>query len=212
MFFIGRMVVAIVDLWLASVSMTVHHADAVCHHLKSGRYVGASWHGRLVLFFLVTRGQKPAVMTSRSKDGALAAQLQVCGGYTVFRGSSRKGGREALVKMINYMRTFNRPTLLSVDGPTGPVYKAKSGAVVIASKTGFPILPISFSGNRLIRFRSWDQAVFPKPFSKGHVIYGQPISVPPDCTTADIERYRLAVEAELNRITREVEPTFNPSD
>ncbi len=204
-FIIGRIGVLIIDLLLLSCRITIINEPVVRPYLKTGKYAMASWHGRLILFFMGCRGTKAAVMTSRSKDGAIAARLQKSGGYRTFRGSSKKGGKDALSQISAYMQKHNRPVMLSVDGPTGPIYVVKHGIIKLASETGFPIIPITYSGDRIIVFRSWDRCIIPKPFSKGSVFYGNPIHVPKNCSQADMDKFRKQLEKELNRITEKAD-------
>ena len=144
-------------------------------------------------------------MTSRSRDGSYAAIMQTAGGCRVFRGSTRKGGRHALTQMGPYMAAQGRPAMLSVDGPTGPIYRAKPGAVRLAAQTGFPIIPISFSAHRPLIMGSWDGCMIPRPFSKTRVIYGHPIRIPPKITESEVKHYTAWVETQLNEITREAD-------
>jgi hypothetical protein len=148
-------------------------------------------------------------MTSKSKDGAIAASMQEAGGYITFRGSSSKKGKDALDKMISYMKKNNRPAMLSVDGPTGPIYKSKPGISKLASATNFPIIPVTFSADKIKIIKSWDKCVIPKPFSRCIVTFGKPIFASKFPTMADTQKTTMAVEKELNRITRESDAIFN---
>ena len=207
---LGRVAVFIVDTLLFTCRIDVVGEERVRPILKSGRYVFTSWHGRLILFFTSCRkGGGDAVMTSRSKDGAIAAQMQVSGGCRTFRGSSKKGGADALSQMGDYMKAEGKPAMLSIDGPTGPIYKAKSGAIRLASRTGFPIIPISFSCSRAKIFRSWDRCMIPKPFTRATIIYGEAIHIPKDLTESEVRKYMERVEAELMRITLEADAHHN---
>ncbi|HAE50212.1 MAG TPA: hypothetical protein DCK97_22630, partial [Tistrella mobilis] len=43
------------------------------------------------------------------------------------------------------------------------------------------------------------------PFSRGVFIWGEPIHVPRDADAATLDRYRIRIEDELNRITAEAD-------
>ena len=202
-FGLGKLVVTLVQGLVASCRIEEEGREAVDKLLRGRRYIFASWHGRLILFFTSCRKNGgDAVMTSRSRDGSFAAQLQICGGCRVFRGSTGKGGRDALEEMGAYMLTQGKPAMLSVDGPTGPIYRVKPGAVRLASRTGFPIIPITFSAHRAKIFGSWDRCMIPKPFSRATIIYGRPIHVPPDIQSEEVACYVNQVEIQLRGITR----------
>src|SRR5688500_19433593 len=76
-------------------------------------------------------------MTSRSFDGEYIARFIQRFGYGAVRGSSTRGGVGAIVEMVRLMRA-GLPTAFTIDGPKGPRYVAKMGAVLLAKKTGQP--------------------------------------------------------------------------
>ncbi|MBW1770474.1 MAG: lysophospholipid acyltransferase family protein [Deltaproteobacteria bacterium] len=82
--------------------------------------------------------------------------------------------------------------------------------ITLAQKTGYPIVPISYSAKRLKVFASWDRFILPYPFNKGHVIYGTPISVPGKLDADERELHRMRLEEELNRITKTVDHRLSP--
>lgn len=210
LFLASKVVIGLVDLLFFTCRVETLGKERVASLLDSECFAFATWHGRAALFFTsVKRGGGVAVMTSRSKDGEIAATLQSSAGCRPFRGSTRKGGADALVKMSQYMVEKKKPAILSVDGPTGPIYKTKPGIVRLASSTGFPILPLTFSAQNAKIFRSWDRCIVPKPFSKATVIYGEPIYVPEDLTNEDLEKYLAMVDEELMRITLEADQRNN---
>ncbi|MCE3223438.1 MAG: uncharacterized protein K0S58_1618 [Nitrospira sp.] len=45
----------------------------------------------------------------------------------------------------------------------------------------------------------------PYPFTRGCIIYGPPIAVPPEASADELERYRGELEAILNRMTIEAD-------
>ena len=45
----------------------------------------------------------------------------------------------------------------------------------------------------------------PYPFTRGCILYGPPIAVPPDSSTDDLERHRRELEETLNRMTIEAD-------
>jgi hypothetical protein len=54
--------------------------------------------------------------------------------------------------------------------------------------------------------KSWDHFVFPLPFGRGALIWGNPIAPPsPGASDAEIEAVRAQLEAELNRISAEAD-------
>jgi len=97
------------------------------------------WHNRVFLSTYFWQRRRIVVMTSRSFDGEYIARFIQRFGYGAARGSSTRGATGAIVEMIRLMRA-GCPTAFTIDGPKGPRYVAKMGAVLLAKKTGNPIL------------------------------------------------------------------------
>jgi len=102
-----------------------------------------------------------------------------------------------MVEMIRLIRA-GLPMAFTVDGPRGPRYEAKSGPVVLAKKTGNPILSFVVECERFWQVKSWDQLQIPKPFSRARVFYAEPVSVPEDANDDLIEEKRSELQAKLN--------------
>jgi lysophospholipid acyltransferase (LPLAT)-like uncharacterized protein len=83
------------------------------------------------------------------------------------------------------------------------------GVIMIASQTGRPIFPVTFSASRKKVFNSWDRFLFPYPFSRGVFIWGEPIWVRPQEGEADVEENRKNLETTLNQITAQADRYFN---
>jgi len=86
--------------------------------------------------------------------------------------------------MIRSMRR-GLPTAFTVDGPRGPRYEAKAGPVLLAQKTGNPILPFSVECKSYWTVKSWDRLQIPIPFTKALFTYAAPIYVAPEKSGVD---------------------------
>jgi lysophospholipid acyltransferase (LPLAT)-like uncharacterized protein len=64
-----------------------------------------------------------------------------------------------------------------------------------------PIIPVAFSARPARRLRSWDRTLLPYPFARGLFLYGEPLRVPRGADEEGQEQCRLALEAELDRLT-----------
>src|SRR5213594_3667700 len=126
------------------------------------------WHNRVFLSTYFWQRRAIVVMTSRSFDGEYIARFIQRFGYGAARGSSTRGATGAIVEMIRLMRT-GCPTAFTIDGPKGPRYVAKMGAVLLAKKTGNPILPFTITPVSFWEARSWDRFQVPKPFTRVRV-------------------------------------------
>jgi len=157
----------------------------------------AIWHNRIFASIYFMRGDGIVVLTSKSFDGEYIARFLTKFGFGSVRGSSSRGGVRGMVEMIRLIRA-GLPMAFTVDGPRGPRYEAKSGPVVLAKKTGNPILSFVVECEKFWQVKSWDQLQIPKPFSRARVFYAEPVSVPEDANDDLIEEKRSELQAKLN--------------
>lgn len=127
------------------------------------------WHNRLFLVAEVHRryrdGRRVYGLVSASKDGAwLDAFFHAVGIHTV-RGSSSKGGREAVQGLIDVVRD-GHDIGITPDGPRGPRYACKAGAVVVARRVQAHVLVLGGGFEQSVQLRSWDRFHIPRPFSR----------------------------------------------
>ena len=168
--------------------------------------VVGTWH-RAAVFALYFFGRfHPMVMISQSKDGELLAQYAATLGIIPIRGSSSRGGRQALVRMQRYLAQGGRACATVLDGPRGPAYVAKKGMLTLAQFTGAPFIPVIWSASRTLTVRnSWDKTLLPLPWSRVFLAIGEPIHIPASCGSRELERYRELVERSLNEMMAAVD-------
>ena len=162
-------------------------------------YVAAVWHGRIVGAVMANIGCRTVTMASRSSDGALAAGIVDGTGLRATRGSTAKGGREALDEMEQAVRQGAPFATLTVDGPHGPWRRVKVGALTLARRLAVPIVPITATCRRPLVLRSWDRMVIPKPFTRVLVEWGEPFS--PDELGGDTRPLQEAIASRLDAMT-----------
>lgn len=156
------------------------------------------WHNRIPIGTYFFRRRGIVVMSSRSFDSEYIARFIQRFGYGAARGSSTRGARAALIQMIRAVRT-GRSAGFSVDGPRGPVYVAKPGALLLAAKTGAPILPFSVTLEHCWRLRSWDRIEIPKPFTRAVAIIGEPFHVATGTEPEEQSLFQRALEEVRDR-------------
>ncbi|HEV2914778.1 MAG TPA: lysophospholipid acyltransferase family protein [Pyrinomonadaceae bacterium] len=161
----------------------------------------AFWHNRVFLATYFFRRRRIVVMTSQSFDGEYIARFIQRLGYGAARGSSTRGGVGALIEMVRQMRAGS-PAGFTIDGPKGPRYVAKMGALLLAKKTGFPVLPFTVTAARFWQARSWDAFQVPKPFTRACVQIAPPIYVPPGADDAALEAKREELQRALDELDR----------
>ncbi|MBN1153485.1 lysophospholipid acyltransferase family protein [candidate division KSB1 bacterium] len=160
------------------------------------KIIFALWHGRIMLPIYVHRGEGIAAMVSLHRDGEMIAQNVHRLGYKTVRGSSTRGGKQALHDMVDLLNQ-GVPCTIMPDGPRGPRHKLKAGVIYMAQQTGAYLVPLTFACKRKIQFHSWDRFNFITPFSKAVVIYGDPIRIPSELSSGQFEEMRKMVEMKM---------------
>jgi len=170
---------------------------------RGERCIFALWHARLLPLVFTHRGRAIAVMVSRSRDGELITGIVERLGFVTARGSSTRGGGEAMLGMLEWSEE-GRLLAFTPDGPRGPAGRVKPGLAWVASRTGWPVVPVASAANRAWVFRSWDRFRVPVPFARVVVSYGAPVQVPADLREADLETWRVRLERAIEDHTRAI--------
>lgn len=155
------------------------------------------WHNRIFAGTYFFRNRGIVVITSQSFDGEYIARFIQKFGYGAVRGSSTRGGVGALVEMIRLMKK-GLPMGFTVDGPKGPPYVAKSGAVILAKKTGNPLMPFVVETEKFWTINNWDKLQIPKPFTRAKIFIAEPVYVHANADDAEIENKRLELQTKLD--------------
>jgi len=139
--------------------------------LESGPVVYAFLHGEQLSMiathsiFMRETGHKIYGMASKSKDGDFIAGVMSALGYGLVRGSSSRGGGEAMRQSVEALE-FGHSVGVTVDGPRGPRGVSKVGAAVIAHRGDVPLVWVKSVASFKWRLGSWDRFEIPLPFSK----------------------------------------------
>ncbi len=175
------------------------------HVWKKRSFSAVTFHGIMLFPLYYARRYHALIMVSRSWDGDLIERCLHRWGYDTTRGSSSRGGKEALAEMIEILKEKDWNAALAVDAPRGPARKAKIGTVVLARETGRPVVPLVSWATRKIQFSSWDSMILPLPFSTIVLAFGKPLEVPKGLEREDYEMIRREIEDELNRVTNQAQ-------
>ncbi len=195
----------LISLWSRSVRIRfINKAVPDRLHAEGRNFIYAFWHGRQFLLFHRHRNSGVVIPASESRDGEIQAGILRRFGFDVVRGSSKRKGDRALLGLVDGLRR-GKTIAIAVDGPRGPVYEVKDGVVYLAGKLNKPIVPVSTSARRFWVFsKMWDRYFLPVPFTKGVIVYGEPISVAG--TGADeLESKRQELTNALNRVMKEAD-------
>jgi len=167
--------------------------------------IGCFWHNRMLLMpFIWPTGRPVSMLISRHGDGLLISAIIRRFGVDTIAGSSSRGGTDALRAMLATLRA-GVTIAVTPDGPRGPRMRATAGVVHAARLARAPLIPVSLATSRRKVLRSWDRFLLAWPFGNGVFVWGKPIEVSPDAGETEIEAVRLALEAELNRVSAEAD-------
>ncbi|MES1196245.1 MAG: hypothetical protein ABUL58_04805, partial [Steroidobacter sp.] len=67
--------------------------------------------------------------------------------------------------------------LITPDGPQGPRFEFKPGALFVAQLSEVPIVPLAFAARPAKVFKTWDKFILPSPFARIVVAVGKPVMV-----------------------------------
>ena len=179
-------------------------------HTLGQPIIAVFWHSRIMQMFEGWPMAKPlAMLQSPHPDGKLiAAAIQRIGFQTIWGSSTKgKGGAAGLRNLIKALRG-GLSIGITPDGPRGPRMHLSPGVVAAARLSGAPIIPAAWNTKHRKVLRTWDRMVLPCPFSRGVIIWGEPIYVPKALTPEKFEDYRLQIENRLIAITTQADLYF----
>ena len=120
-------------------------------------------------------------------------------GFRTIRGSTKRGGVRAAVEAIRALKSGGS-LAMTPDGPRGPSGEVQGGVMLMAQKSGAPLIPVGVSASPRWLAKSWDRFLIPLPFAKGMLIAGEPIYVPPDASPEQVEEIRRQLERAMNDV------------
>jgi lysophospholipid acyltransferase (LPLAT)-like uncharacterized protein len=167
------------------------------------------WHqhhviGSTLIRSWVRRGFKACFLVSASVDGEVPERIARAWGAEVIRGSANQSGALALRDMQRMMKN-GYSIVTTADGPRGPKYEFKMGAILMARIAGVPIIPVGCAADRAWYLDRWDDFMVPKPFSRVVLAIGAPYDIPSDAPLDNLEPHRLAVQEAVMSLMRESE-------
>jgi len=178
------------------------HLDRI--NTDGRRTILAFWHVCIVSACWFWRNRGIVVMSSVSRDAEYTGRVIKRYGYGTSRGSATRGGGRALAEMSACLEN-GMDVAFTIDGPRGPAYVAKPGAVTLAKHTGQRIIPFHIATKRRIEVRSWDRQQIPIPFSRAIIWIGEPIYVSREATAEEIAAKQQALQSSLDNLRAETE-------
>jgi len=184
----------------------VHNAIQIPHGGEPA--IGAFWHRCIFPAAWIWRGRGIVVMNTVNFDGQWTRRVIERLGFGTAQGSSTRGAIEGLTAMASQLDAGHH-VAFTIDGPRGPRYVAKPGAVILSRRTGRPISVFHVGIKRGCTFtKAWDLFRLPLPFSRTVMFVAPPIRVPNDADSDTMKLKQAEVQAALERVRDLAESWF----
>ena len=203
---LGFLMARYLDLVQRTNRFVVEPADAYDRVGPMMPVIAAMWHGQHFMIHFARRPRdRAASLVSRSRDGEFNAIALRHIGVRAIRGSGargrnvrEKGGVLALRAMLRALQD-GEMVVMTADVPK-IARRCGEGIVLLAQRSGRPVVPVAVVTSRRIDFKSWDRASIGLPFGRGAMVLGDPVHVPRDADAEAFEAARLAVERGLDEV------------
>jgi lysophospholipid acyltransferase (LPLAT)-like uncharacterized protein len=197
-------------VWRWSRVVRVTGAEHIASALgRAPSFIPVFWHQHTlfcVKHLLAERrtGLKLGLLISPSVDGEIGAMMVRSLGGEAIRGSSSHTGARALRDFYQALAHEGISPAITPDGPRGPPWKFKPGAVLLAQLSGRPMIPLSYAASRAWRIK-WDRFVIPFPLSRIVIAVGEPVYVPKGLDAAGLADVQADMERRMRALFEEAE-------
>lgn len=175
---------------------------------ETKKFIAVLWHQDVMFVSFAFRRLCGTTIASLGDGGEIIARMLKLCNFTVFRGGSSKKGRrkkKILEEFTDHLKTIPKAGVgITVDGASGPPFRMKTGALVMAKETGIPLYTVRVWCKRRFLFSTWDRTNFPLPFNKILILCEGPFRVPEEIEEKGVfERFHKEMETKLLNITYE---------
>ena len=206
--FIGRWVF---QLLFFLNKVIIHGEENLLNLAKAGKPIMVCvWHGRLLFpsWYIRLKITNLHAIASHHSDAEIMARILKRWGYSLIRGSTKKGGKAVVLKMAE---VFKNGGIVAVtnDGPKGPPRIAKAGSTGLAIKYNVSMVMITGSATKFWQINSWDRFMLPKPFGRIDIVVAPPLEIatPPENNEEEIKllsNYMNYYQDEVDRMTGKI--------
>jgi lysophospholipid acyltransferase (LPLAT)-like uncharacterized protein len=209
---VGLSLLRLVWSWARSVRVIdPGHISAALDRAPS--FIPVYWHQHQIycvrhLLEQRRRGLKLGFLISPSVDGEIGAMIVRSAGGEAIRGSSTYTGARALRDYYQALTQEGISPAITPDGPRGPPWKFKPGAVLLAQLSGRPMIPMSYAASGAWKIK-WDRFVIPYPLSRVVIAVGEPVYIAKGLDAAGLERAQLDMEQRLRSLFEEAERSLD---
>jgi lysophospholipid acyltransferase (LPLAT)-like uncharacterized protein len=192
-------------LWRCSRVTQVIGAEHITAALaRAPSFIPVYWHQHqlfCVKHLLEQRGAglKLGFLISPSVDGELGAMIVRYAGAEAIRGSSTHTGARALRDYYQALARDGVSPAITPDGPRGPPWKFKPGAILLAQLSGRPMIPMSYAASSAWKIK-WDRFVIPKPLARIVIAIGEPVYVAKGLDAAGLQGLQAEMERRLGEV------------
>src|SRR5580698_5714396 len=186
----------------------VHHVSGAEHIAaaleRAPSFIPVYWHQHTLFCVKHLLDQRPAglklgFLISPSVDGEIGAMIVRNLGGEVIRGSSTHTGARALRDYYQALAREAVSPAITPDGPRGPPWKFKPGAILLAQMSQRPMIPMAYAASRAWKIQ-WDRFVIPKPFARIAIVIGPPVYVAKGLDAPGLERIQAQMEENLGAL------------
>ena len=174
--------------------------------------VYAFWHRCIIAGAWYFRNRNAVLMNTTNFDGQWTRRVIERLGYQTAQGSSTRGGLRGLAVMAKRLDE-GLDAAFTIDGPRGPRYIAKPGPVMLARRTGRPIILFHAGLERCWTLKkTWDLFQIPKPFTRAVIVIAPPLAVDVDADREMVEEKHREMQKILERLRDVAETWFSVTE
>jgi lysophospholipid acyltransferase (LPLAT)-like uncharacterized protein len=172
---------------------------------RSTRCVYVVWHRTILIACHAYRGTGICIAVSEHRDGEIGARIAERFGFKTARGSTSHGATRLLRELIDFAGREPGDLGVTPDGPRGPARATKPGALFLAARLGWPVVPVAMTARPRRELASWDRFIVPWPFARIGIAAGEPLEIPRDVSSARLAELCREVDRRMEAAERAAE-------
>jgi len=193
-------------------SARVHFEGA--SYLPTGPAILAGWHTANLLslslhYYYLYKIPALSFMPSGFIGIAARGELEGFGLRGVELPAEYTGNPTGVLKQMLRALSCNNLVVIAVDGPFGPIYRIRPGALWLARTSGYPLIPMGFAARPALHWPRWDRQIIPLPGSHMAAVIGPPIQIERKREIDDSLRAELG--SAIDQLTRRAWEVVNGS-
>ena len=175
-------------------------------------HIYAFWHRCIIAATWYFRNRNGVLMNTTNFDGQWTRRVIERLGYGTAQGSSTRGGLRGLAVMARRLdEGFD--SAFTIDGPRGPRYVAKPGPVMLARRSGRPVILFHIGLDRAWTLKkTWDLMQIPRPYTRAVLVIAPVLEVPEDTDHEELAKKHQEMQKMLERLRDVAESWFSLSE